>query len=216
MAAGRVLRSSNKNYIKHLELTSSHVLPKYKEYLEYNDNTEVKCTGGLTKLKTFITEIFGDEGIWSSPSESSNLYRGDNVSITWYANKGTLIFQGESGDKPKDLMTNFFKCKARTNLSKINTEATPQITNLHCSKRSPKATKTPTANDKTMRVSEEASSASDCSTLKDLENFIDQSLSNIWSPSVNGNVLTVQSSDCSTPLIVQTDEKTDGSSNPKN
>ena len=88
----------------------------------------------------------------------------------------------------------------------INTEATPQITNLHCSKRTPKAIKTPTANDKTMRVSEEARSASDCSTLKDLENFIDQSFLNVWSPSVDGNILTVQSIDCSTPLLVQTSE----------
>ena len=49
-------------------------------------------------------------------------------------------------------MTDFIKCKARTNMTKINTEATPQITNLHCSKRTPKAIKTPTANDKTMHM----------------------------------------------------------------
>ena len=85
-------------------------------------------------------------------SVSSNLYRSDNVSISWCANKGTLIFQGESGNKLKDLMTDFIKCKARTNMTKINTEATPQITNLHCSKRTPKAIKTPTANDKTMHM----------------------------------------------------------------
>jgi hypothetical protein len=61
MAAGRVSCSSYENQIKQLQVTFSHTLLKYEGYIEYNDN-KVKWSGGLAKLKSFVVDLFGDEG----------------------------------------------------------------------------------------------------------------------------------------------------------
>ncbi|CAB4045694.1 Hypothetical predicted protein, partial [Paramuricea clavata] len=66
MAAGRALCSSYENQIKQLQVTFSHILLKYESYLEYNNDNKVKWSGGLVKLKSFVVDLFDDEGKWSS------------------------------------------------------------------------------------------------------------------------------------------------------
>jgi hypothetical protein len=116
MAARRVSCSSYENQIKQLQVTLSHTLLKYEGYIEYNNDNKVKWSGGLVKLKSFVVDLFGDEGKWSSPGGSAKLFQSNWISITWYANTESILFQGELGIKLKELIENSSKNRTTTNL----------------------------------------------------------------------------------------------------
>ena len=116
MAVGRVSCSSYENQIKQLQVTFSHTLLKYEGYIEYTNDNKVKWSGGLVKLKSFVVDLFGDEGKWSSPGGSAKLFQSNWISITWYANTESILFQGELGIKLKELIENSSKNRTTTNL----------------------------------------------------------------------------------------------------
>jgi hypothetical protein len=103
MAVGCELRSSDENQYNQLKNNLCEVQPKYKQYLEYDkDSNKVKWTGDLVNLKCFVAELFGDEGKWISPSGNAKSFRGNQISITWYPHKKSLIIHGDVGCKFND------------------------------------------------------------------------------------------------------------------
>lgn len=59
--------------------------------------------------------MFGKDGEWSSPGGSAKSFQNNRVHIAWYANKKSLLFQCERGDKIKDLVVNICGSKTQTN-----------------------------------------------------------------------------------------------------
>ena len=57
--------------------------------------------------------MFGNDGKWSSTGGSGKSFRNDRLCITWYANKKSLLFQRELGDRLKDLAVKLCKSKAQ-------------------------------------------------------------------------------------------------------
>ncbi len=56
------------------------VQSKYKQYLEYDkDSNKVKWKDSLENLKSFVAELFGDEGQWISPGGNAKSFRGNQI-----------------------------------------------------------------------------------------------------------------------------------------
>ncbi|CAB4026913.1 Hypothetical predicted protein [Paramuricea clavata] len=118
MAAGRTLDKSAVNLSGQLEVNFFNVVSKYIEYVEYNKNNDrIRWTGDFEKLKNFVSDLFGNDGKWSSPGGSA---KSDRLTITWYANKKSLLFQCELGDKLKDLVINLCRNKTQIHESEPN------------------------------------------------------------------------------------------------
>ena len=62
----------------------------------------MKWLGNLESLKAFVFALFGEDGKWSSPGGSAKSFRNESVTITWYANKRSLLFNGVLGDTLRD------------------------------------------------------------------------------------------------------------------
>ena len=114
MADSSTLDSAAKDQFSQLEITFSNVVPTYVEYIEYsNHDNRIKWPGNYELLRNFVSDLFGNDGKWSSPGGSGKSFRNDRLCITWYANKESLLFQPELGDKLKDLVVNLCKSKAQ-------------------------------------------------------------------------------------------------------
>lgn len=99
---GRVSPSSGLTSENVQQITQAFkVLPKYKEYLTNSDDGKVKWMGNLEELKRFVFDIFGEDGKWSSPGGSAKAFHNKKITITWYANKKTMLFQGQMGNMLK-------------------------------------------------------------------------------------------------------------------
>lgn len=106
MASRRVsLSSSNSENVQQISRASTAFL-KYSKYLENSTDGKVKWLGDLKELKQLISDIFGDDGKWSSPGGSTKAFRNDKITITWYVNKKSLLFQGQLGNILKTQILN--------------------------------------------------------------------------------------------------------------
>ena len=91
-------------------MNSTDIWQKYGKYIECCEDRRVKWLGDLTYLKdSFVSSLYGDVGKWNSPGGSAKSFRHDQFCLTWYANKKSLLFQGEEGHKLKDLIINCYK-----------------------------------------------------------------------------------------------------------
>ncbi len=86
----------------HVITPISEVLSKHINNFELSVQGKVKWMGNLDSLKRLIIDLFGDKGRWSSSGGAAKAFRNDHLSITWYSNKNTLIFQGDAGIKLKE------------------------------------------------------------------------------------------------------------------
>ena len=86
-------------------------LVKYKGYRECSAHEKLKWWGDLGSLKAFVFALFGQDGKWSSPGGSAKAFRNTSVTITWYANKRSLLFSGVSGNILRNRIINQLKTK---------------------------------------------------------------------------------------------------------
>lgn len=56
-----------------------------------------------------MNDIVGDYGKLSSPGGKSKAFRNDKITITWYSNKKTLLFQGQTGNILREQIVNLLK-----------------------------------------------------------------------------------------------------------
>ncbi|CAB4030172.1 Hypothetical predicted protein [Paramuricea clavata] len=112
MAVNSVVNDGNTNNYTELDLTlnvnSTYIWQKYGKYLECCEDRRVKWLGDLTYLKDFVSSLY-NVGKWNSPGGSAKCFRHDQICLTWYANKKFLLFQGEEGNKLKDLIIKCYK-----------------------------------------------------------------------------------------------------------
>ena len=112
-AENSVANDGNRNNYTELDLTlnvnSTDIWQKYGKYIECCEDRRVKWLGDLTYLKDFVSSLYGDVGKWNSPGGSAKSFRHEQFCLTWYANKKSLLFQGEEGNKLKDLIINCYK-----------------------------------------------------------------------------------------------------------
>ncbi|CAB4020499.1 Hypothetical predicted protein, partial [Paramuricea clavata] len=113
MAVNSVVNDGNTNNYTELDLTlnvnSTYIWQKYGKYLECCEDRRVKWLGDLTYLKDFVSSLYGNVRKWNSPGASAKCIRHDQICLTWHANKTSLLFQGEEGNKLKDLIIKCYK-----------------------------------------------------------------------------------------------------------
>ncbi|CAB4042007.1 Hypothetical predicted protein [Paramuricea clavata] len=97
MAVNSVVNDGNTNNYTELDLTlnvnSTYIWQKYGKYLECCEDRRVKWLGDLTYLKDFVSSLYGNVGKWNSPGGAAKCFRHDQICLTWYANKKSLLFQ---------------------------------------------------------------------------------------------------------------------------
>ncbi|CAB3996074.1 Hypothetical predicted protein, partial [Paramuricea clavata] len=81
-------------------------LLKYKEYFQVQPDKKIKWLGNFDELKCLIFDLFGADGKWSSPRGSAKAFRNDKITITYYTNKKSLLFQGQEGNRLKEVILN--------------------------------------------------------------------------------------------------------------
>ncbi len=127
-AVGCELSSSNENQYNQLKNNLFEVQSKYKQYLEYDkDSNKVKWKDNLENLKCFAAELFGDEGKWISPGGNAKSFRFNQISITWYPHKKSLIIHRDVGCKLNDLLIDLCMNKVVGNVTKRYDDITPNI-----------------------------------------------------------------------------------------
>ena len=100
----------------HLELEriTTAVRVKYKVNLHYDSDSKVKWLGQFDGLKQFVNDILQEDGRWSSPGGKAKSFHTEKVTITWYADRKTLLFQGSVGNKLKEHIINLLKSDGGT------------------------------------------------------------------------------------------------------
>lgn len=103
MASGRASLRLSINLDSQQITRISEAINKYKKNLANSKDRKVQWLSDLKDLKNFVYDIVG-EGKWCSPGGNSKLFHNDQISITWYPNKKTLLFQGRMGNTLKELI----------------------------------------------------------------------------------------------------------------
>ena len=179
-------------------------LLKYKECFQVQPDKKIKWLGNFDELKCLIFDLFGVDGKWSSPRGSAKAFRNDKITITYYTNKKSLLFQGQEGNRLKEVILNqSSKSSDLFTDSIVSHESIPCASNndnlLYASQIVAKTAKISMISGNTRSKSEVTETTSDCSTLEDLQDFIDFSYQNILPLSDNANLSSTRIFDCSTP-----------------
>ena len=153
------------------------------------DRTRIKWNRDLGSLRNFVENILGFTGVWKSTGGKSKQFTNSNsnVIITWYPGKlNSLTFNGKNGEAVKKALVAIIDndCAMNANSSSdsscytitdtsVDTETLSDFmrTGLNLSETMNEVAKSSTVNDGVL--------ASDCSTLEELENFIDRSFKNM-------------------------------------
>ena len=184
------------------------------------DRTRIKWNRDLGSLRNFVENILGFTGVWKSTGGKSKQFTNSNsdVIITWYPGKlNSLTFNGKNGEAVKKALVTIIdndcamnatsssdsSCYTITDTS-IDTESPSDFmcTGLNLSETMNEVAKSSTVNDGDVTGSVDGVLASDCSTLEELENFIDRSFKNMGK-------LPPKSIDGSTPSRKLYDSKSD-------
>lgn len=125
------------NVDDHEQCFESHFKDKYAEKLESSNDNKIRWFGTFDEIKVFVADLLNESGKWSSPGGKSKVYRSDKITITWYSDRHTLLFQGKLGANTKqyvcDLVNRHGLCVANGQAS--GGEAVSQlITELELSK----------------------------------------------------------------------------------
>ena len=179
-------------------------LLKYKEYFQVHPDKKIKWLGSFEELKCLIFDLFGVDGKWSSPRGTAKTFRNDKITITWYANKKSLLFQGQEGNRLKAVILNQSR-KSSDLLSDsiVNHEVVSGVLNddnlmLYANQTVAKAANI-SLSENIRSKSEVAESTPGCSSLGELQDFIDSSYQNILPQISNVNLSSTRVFDSSTP-----------------
>ena len=107
-------RSRPANHHLELECITTAVQVKYKVNLHYDSDGKVKWLVQFDGLKQFVNDILQEDGKWSSPGGKAKSFHTEKVTITWYADKKTLLFQGSVGNMLKEHIINLLKSDGGT------------------------------------------------------------------------------------------------------
>ena len=142
------------------------------------DSKRLKWNNNFDKLQKFLKNIVGLNGKWTSPGGNSKKFKSSNsdLTITWYYGKQkTLLFQGKEGYLFREFLINICETKA-VSVSPIEVKSPPRQVNID--KQSAGATSVYFDDLTNTYISEDTASVADTSTLKELEDFIDNSFYN--------------------------------------
>ncbi|CAB4008873.1 Hypothetical predicted protein [Paramuricea clavata] len=157
-------------------------LLKYKEYFQVQPDKKIKWLGNFDELKCLIFDLFGADGKWSQ--EGNRL-------------KEVILNQSS---KSSDLFTDSIVSHESILCASNNDNL------LYTSQTVAKTAKISMISDNTRSKSEVTETTSDCSTLEDLQDFIDFSYQNILPLSDNANLSSTRTFDCSTPSRPSVDD----------
>jgi hypothetical protein len=150
-------------------------------------------------------DIFGDYGVWKSPGGKAKEFENNRVKVTWYENE-SLIFKGDIGERINQLMIKERevnpiardtlqndKLQAMTKEQDIyNTNNEPQNPNELCASQMSNSLNNPASIDSMMFSDHNKNKSgdlnSDCSTLQELEDFIEQTFQNAFNSNVNDSI----------------------------
>jgi hypothetical protein len=179
MLVGHDIHSSveySKFSVQHLN--SGAFRPYNDDYNHAYDGKRLKWNNNFDELQKFLKNIVGLNGKWTSPGGNSKKFKSSNsdLTVTWYYGKQkTLLFQGKEGYLFREFLINICETKA-VSVSPIEVKSTPRQVNLD--KRSAGATRVYFDDLTNTSISEDTASVADTSTLKELEDFIDNSFYN--------------------------------------
>ena len=161
------------------------------------DGTRIKWNRDLGSLRNFVENILGFTGVWKSIGGKSERFTNSNsdVIITWCPGKlNSLAFNGKNGEAVKKALVTVMdndcamnatsssdsSCYTTTDASlDVETPSDFMCTGLNLSETMNEVAKSSTVNDSDVTGSVDGDLASDCSTLEELENFIDRSFKNM-------------------------------------
>ena len=142
------------------------------------DGKRLKWNNNFGELQKFLKNIVGLNGKWTSPGGNSKKFKSSNsdLTITWYYGKQkTLLFQGKEGYLFREFLINICETKA-VSVSPI--EVKSPLRQVNIDKRSAGATRVYFDDLTNTSISEDTASVADTSTLRELEDFIDNSFYN--------------------------------------
>ena len=87
--------------------------------------------GDIDQLKSLVSELFVSSGKWSSPGGYAKSFRNDKISVTWYSNNRTLVFNGVLGGLFKKLITDLLNngCSKDAAISNVDASNCSSKTN---------------------------------------------------------------------------------------
>ena len=91
--------------------------------LNYDPNQKIQWLGNIDQLKNLISDLFGSNGKWSSPGGYAKYFRNDKISVRWYSNKRTLVFNSTLGSFFKKRITDLLKNVLPTEATISNADA---------------------------------------------------------------------------------------------
>lgn len=94
------------NVDAHDQHFEAHFKEKYAEKLEFGNDNKIKWFGTFAELQVFVADLLNETGIWNSPGGRAKVYRSEEISITWYSDRNTLLFQGKLGPNMKQYVCN--------------------------------------------------------------------------------------------------------------
>lgn len=187
---------------------------KLKEQYKYNDSfclgydgDRLKWTADFKLLKLFVDQIIELRGKWTSPGGNAKKFicNGSDTTLTWYPGKqNTLILHGEQSYTLRNKLLGIYRLAMNDHSlrNKVDVAVRPQSLELCNLESQSELTRPAILCAKDKPVNEEVVSANS-QTIKDLEDFIDESFQKeVLSCSVNGNKTSLQITDHSTPSQV--------------
>ena len=82
---------------------------KYAEKLDCSDGVKIRWLGGIVELQGFVSDLLDEPGKWNSPCGEAKSYRNSKIEMTWYYDRKTLLFKGNSGANIKEYVRNLVK-----------------------------------------------------------------------------------------------------------
>ena len=67
---------------------------------------KLKWTGDLESLKLFLSDELNVAGRWESPSGGSWQFSSGHLTVTWYTDSKTILFQGPQGSETYSILKN--------------------------------------------------------------------------------------------------------------
>ena len=182
------------------------------------DGTRLKWNRGLGSLRNFVENIVGLVGAWKSTGGKSKQFTNSNsdIIVAWYPGKLiSLTFNGENGESFKKALVRILKnygaekatlssdCLCKTIVDNLVDAVAPKVLgtcicqNLNVTMNN-EVTKSHIVFDHNVSGSVKDILTPDCSSLEELENFVDRSFKGVgFLPLKNDNIS--QSIDSSTP-----------------
>ena len=179
-------------------------LLKYKEYFQVHPDKKIKRLGSFEELKCLIFDLFGVDGKWSSWRGTAKTFRNDKITITWYANKKSLLFQGQEGNRLKAAILNqSSRSPDLLSDSIVNHEVVSGVVNndnlmLYADQTVAKAANI-SLSENIRSKSEVAETIPGCSSLEELQDFNDSSYQKILPQISNVCLSSTRVFDSSTP-----------------